>query len=305
MKKLLFIYNPNSGTGEICKKIADVLDIFTQAGYEVVAYPTQASGDGTEKVREEGCDFDRIVVAGGDGMLNELVNAVMALPKQVTVGYLPTGTVNDFATTHKIPKNNAVEAAKIAASDNVKSVDLGKFGDKYFSYVAAFGLVTSVAYDTPQKIKKRWKVLAYVLRALKQIRPNMFKKASKRVTIQTESVSITGDFIFGAISNSLSIGGMKNLIEKSSKMDDGLLEGLFIPKPKGLRQWNKLLKSLITRDFSSSVTTFVRAKHFYIKSEKAGWTLDGENGGEHEEIEVSAQKQVLKIVLPEEDTNCS
>ena len=118
MKKLLFVFNPHSGTGEICKHLAEVVDIFTKAGYEVVVYPTQAPKDGTRKILADGEKFDRIVVSGGDGMLHELVNAVLRLEKPVAIGYIPTGTVNDFATTHRIPKN-PIEAAKVAVSEYV------------------------------------------------------------------------------------------------------------------------------------------------------------------------------------------
>lgn len=98
MKKLLFVFNPHSGSGTICKQLGNVLDLFTRADYEVTAYPTQYSKDGIRKIREDGHRFDRIVVAGGDGMLHELVNGAVALPSDITVGYIPTGTVNDFAS---------------------------------------------------------------------------------------------------------------------------------------------------------------------------------------------------------------
>lgn len=301
-QKLLFVFNPHSGTGEICKHLAEVLDVFTQRGYEVVAYPTQAAGDGKRKVLEEGENYERIVVAGGDGMLHEVLNGVMRLNKEVVVGYIPSGTVNDFATTHRLPKNNIMEAAKIAAGDNIRLVDVGKFGDTYFSYVAAFGIATNVAYDTDQKAKKRWRILAYVANIFKSLLGrNKFKAACRKMTIDTGEVVIKGKFVFGAIYNSLSIGGVKNFIDKEVVLDDGLIEGLFIEKSKNLKAWEQLGKGLLTRDFNSPGLVFVRAKRFQIYSEEAAWTLDGENGGKHTQIVVSAQQKALHIACPKEE----
>ena len=304
MKKLLFVFNPHSGTGVIRKHLAEVLDVFTKAGYEVVAYPTQSSGDGINKIREEGADFDRIVVAGGDGMLNEMVNGVMSLPKEVETGYIATGTVNDFAATHGIPKN-VIEAAKIAASDNVKVLDLGKFGDRYFAYVAAFGIATDVPYKTKQSAKNRWKIWAYVVNIIKCIGPNKFKAACRKMTVDAGDVVFNGEFIFGTISNSKSIGTLHILVDKKVELDDGRLEALFIPRPKKLREWFQLYKNLKEQDFSKSKLMFVRASKIKLTMEKTAFTLDGEDGGEHEEMTITAEKQVLKIALPEHKTECA
>ena len=300
MKRLLFIFNPHSGTGKIRERLAEVLDIFTKAGYEVVAYPTQATGDGMKKVLAEGNGFDRIVVAGGDGMLNELINGVMQLEKEVTVGYIPTGTVNDFARSHNIPKN-IMEAAKIAASDNVKAMDVGKFGDTYFAYVAAFGVATNVSYDTKQKAKNHWGFLAYLANFLKCLGPNRLKRACRRIRVRADGNTFSGEFALGLISNSHSVGSVPSLVDKEVVLDDGRLECLFIARPKNLKEWMQLRRNLQSHDFSTSELTFVRAEKIEIFMRKpAAWTLDGENGGEHSHVLISAKQRALKIALPEE-----
>ena len=297
MKKLLFVYNPHSGTGEICKHLADVVDIFTKAGYDVVVYPTQAALDGTRKILLDGETFDRIVVSGGDGMLHELVNAVLRLKKPVTIGYIPTGTVNDFANTHNIPKN-PVEAAKVAVSEHIGFLDVGRFDEEYFTYVAAFGLGSNVAYDTDQKAKNTWGVLAYVANAIKSIEPQNISQACCKMRVNTGEEIIEDEFIFGAVSNSLSIGGMQNLIDKDVVLDDGLLEGLFIKKPQNVLELEQIARGLITRNFDMPSMYFVRARRFEIDSKPTVWTLDGENGGEHDHVLIKAKKQVLQIALP-------
>ena len=298
MKKLLFVFNPHSGTGEVGKHLAEILDIFTKAGYETVAYPTQSAKDGMNKIAADGEKYDRIVVSGGDGMLHELVNGVMTHTCPVPVGYIPTGTVNDFASTNNIPKH-PLEAAVLAVSDNVGRLDVGRFGDEYFSYVAAFGIATNISYDTDQKAKNTWGVLAYLANAVKTINPLTFNSFCHHMKITTDTGILEGEFAFGAISNSMSIAGMANLTGRDVVLTDGLLEGLFIKKPQNLLDFDDIRTALIFRDFDYPNIHYVKSSRFEISSgSDVAWTLDGENGGEHKNVTVTAHKQVLNIALP-------
>ena len=296
MNKMLFVYNPHSGLGEIGKYLSEIVDIFTKAGYEVVVYPTQGPKDATRKILEDGMRFERIVVAGGDGMLHEVLNAVMRLPMVVPIGYIPAGTVNDFATTNGIPKK-PLEAANVATSKYIGCLDVGLFGEEYFSYVAAFGFASNIAYETGQKAKNTWGVLAYVANAIKNLEPQYFNQSCCRMRVDTGTEIIEDEYIFGAISNSLSIGGMNNLIGRDVSLDDGLLEGIFIKKPQNVIELEQITRGLLTRNFECPCLQFVKAARFEIDSEKTAWTLDGENGGEHEHVVVEARKQVLYIAL--------
>lgn len=297
MKKLLFVYNPNSGAGAINKKLNKVLSVLKKGGYEVDVYATKASLDGERKLIEDATKYDRVVVAGGDGMLNELVNAIVHIPQAVDCGYIPVGTVNDFAKTHKISKK-PVKAAKIAVGDNVRTLDVGKFGDRYFGYVAAFGFGSAVSYTTSQKAKKRWKVLAYAVNLLKGLNKKNLNQVSRQMTIIADGKKIEGNFVFGAVSNSFSVASLKNLTEKHSVLDDGLLEGEFIHLPHGAKQWSRVLDLLLFRKFRKPTVEFVRAKHFEISAESTDWTLDGEFGGAHEDIVIDAIEKKLRIALP-------
>lgn len=298
MKKLLFIFNPHSGTGEIRKHLAQVLDIFTKAGYEVVAHPTQARRDCTAKIIRDGERFDRIVAAGGDGMLHELINGVLRLNGTKEIGYIPTGTVNDFARSNFIPRN-IPDAAKIAAGGHIGVLDAGNFSGRYFSYVAAFGVGTSVSYATDQKQKNRWGILAYAANAMKELDISHVRSACRNMTIRAGETVLTGNFLFGSISNSRSIAGMKNLVAKDVELDDGVLDGLFIRMPKSVREFEQLRNSMIARNFDANCMYFIRAAQFQIDSSPAVWTLDGENGGEYSHIDITTEKQALHIALPE------
>lgn len=298
MKKLLFIFNPHSGTGGICKYLAEVLDIFTKAGYEVTAYPTQASRDCTEKIIREGKRFDRIVAAGGDGMLHELINGVLRLDEPKEIGYIPTGTVNDFARSNYIPRK-IPDAARIAVGDHIGVLDAGNFAGQYFAYVAAFGIVTSVAFATDQKAKNRWGILAYAANAIKELDLIHVREKCRTMTIEAGGTTLTGQFLFGSVSNSRSIGGMKKLVAKDVELDDGVLDGLFIWMPKTVHEFDQLRNSLIARNFDANCMHFIRADRFTIDSEPAVWTLDGENGGECTHVDINTENRVLHIALPE------
>ncbi len=299
MKKLLFVFNPHSGTGEISKHLAEILDIFTKGGYDVVAYPTQGPKDGMKKVIFDGESYDRIVISGGDGMLHELVNAVMSLKKPVTVGYIPTGTVNDFASTNNIPKN-IPEAAQVAISNNVKSLDVGKFQDEYFSYVAAFGTATNISYDTDQRAKNTFGALAYFAGAVKSFNPIAINSACRHMRIRTDTEVLEGEYAFGAISNSMSIAGLSNLTGRDVVLDDGILEGLFIKKPEDILDIDEIGNAIAFRDFDYPCISYVKSSKFEIETDPVTWTLDGENGGEHGNVTVTAHHRVLNIALPEE-----
>ncbi len=298
MKKLLFVYNPCSGSGKIVKKIDKIVAIFSKAGYQADVYQTQASLDGKKKILSDGANYDRIVIAGGDGMLNELVNAVMKIEKPLNVGYIPMGTANDFARSHRIPKN-PLKAAKIAASNNVRKVDIGEFNGRFFAYVAATGFGTKASYLTTQKAKKRWKFFAYAAYALKDLNKKSLRKNCRKMTIVTDDKIIEGEFVFAAISNSFSIAGMKNLTDKHCVLDDGKLEGLFLPLPQKLKTWRLILKAFFTRNYHLPGLMFTSSTKFEITSEPSDWTLDGEHGVEYEKITINAHAQALNIALPQ------
>ncbi len=145
MKKMLFIYNPNAGTGVLKPRLADVLDIFVKGGYDVTVYPTQCYHDALTKTVSYTEEYDVVVCSGGDGTLDEVVTGMSMREKQVPIGYIPAGTTNDFANSLHISKD-VLEAADTAANGIPFPCDVGVFNNDYFVYIAAFGLFTDVSY---------------------------------------------------------------------------------------------------------------------------------------------------------------
>lgn len=299
MSKLLFIYNPCSGRGKIKSHLSDVVDIFTKNGYEVTVYPTQSQGDCTRRAAAAAQeDFDRIIAAGGDGMMHELMVAAVGSKMKTVVGYIPTGTVNDFAASNHIPRNiNA--AAENAVQGTAAYIDAASFNQTYFSYVAAFGLITQVSYSTDQRAKNFMGGLAYFFEAMKSLDSEHISEASNFLDITADERKFSGEFIFGAVTNSTSIGSMKNFFPPDVKLDDGILEGIFIKRPKNIIELDNIRKGLMNKKLDADCIVSVRAADFLIKSEKQmAWTLDGENGGVHENVSIRAIPQAIRIALP-------
>ena len=298
MKKALFLFNPHAGKGKIVSNIATITDILTKAGYLVTAYPTQSKGDATEKILMWGGYYDRIVVGGGDGMLHEAVNGVMNLTKPVDLAYIPSGTINDFANTHKIPRD-IESAAQIAAGDSRSTIDVGLFGDTYFSYVAAFGAVTDVTYTTNQDAKNAFGFLAYLTNALKYVDLRKLMASARTMEIRSDRYVFTGEFVLGCVSNSHSLGSLKQLVPDNVELKDGLMEGLFVQKPKNITHLGHILDLLMSGNMDRPEILSTRSeKYEIITEEDTAWTLDGEDGGIHHSVTVRDCKQKLTMILP-------
>lgn len=298
MKKLLLIYNPQAGTGKVRHALPDIVERFSKADFTTEVFPTRFPGDGAQKVRAEGNTYDRIVVAGGDGMIHEIVAVLADGSHHVPLAVLPGGTINDFAATHSIPKD-LLAAANIAVSGKAQPVDVGRFNEQCFSYVAAFGMVTHVSYETKQKNKNKLGRIAYGLEILKSIDLKHFEAASRSMRIAGSRGVVSGEFIFGAVTNSRSIGGIDNFFPNDVKTDDGMLEGLFIRRPATIVELEQLKRGLIDNDLHAPCIVCQRSASFSIKADSPiAWTLDGENGGQWQSATIHTLPHALSLILP-------
>jgi len=303
MKKLLFIYNPHSGKGQVNGHLAEIIDTFTKGGYEVTARPTQSRNDAYDTVRARGCEFELIVCSGGDGTTNETIKGIMDGGHHVPVGIIPAGTMNDFASSLGIPKYMPDAAAAIV-NGTAEFVDVGAFNERYFTYVAAFGVFTEVSYATDQQLKNSIGTLAYLVGAMKEASQNLDMSRKYTLTIECNGQTVTDDFLYGMVANSLSVGGIKGLAGKDVSMNDGVFEGLFIKKPNSLIEFNQILTALIKHDFDSPYIYYFKSSEFRFHAHNdIPWTLDGEYGGNESDISLCPLHNVLKIVVNKE--NCS
>lgn len=294
MKRMLFVYNPYSGKGLIKNKLSTIIDIFTKAGYIVTAYPTQRALDGYDRVCEADGKYDLIVCSGGDGTLNEVISAsVTHVNKKISIGYIPAGSTNDFAATLGIPKN-MIKAAQSIVDGHPFSCDIGRMNGRLFNYVAAFGLFTDVSYKTPQNMKNMLGHQAYVLESIKSL--TNIKAYS--LTIECNDMEIKGNYIYGMISNSSSVGGMKGIVSKNVELDDGLFEVCLVREAKTALELQQIVAGIFSKTQKSPMVERFKTNKLVIKSEQAiAWTVDGENADAHERVEISVLPKAVDIIV--------
>ena len=279
-KKMLFIFNPFSGKAQIKSKLFEIIDVFVKGGYEVIVHPTQAVGDGFEKTKELAPQVDLVVCSGGDGTLDEVVSGLMEVDQRVPIGYIPAGSTNDFANSLFMPKN-MTKVAEMIMEEELYHCDIGRFNQKTFAYVAAFGLFTDVSYETDQDLKNILGHVAYVLEGMKQL----FEVKSYHLKVTSDELTVENDFIYGMISNSRSVGGFKNLTGKNVDMNDGLFEVTLITNPKNPLELQEIMTALLTAEDNTDLIYSFKSAHVVIESEEAvPWTLDGEFGGDHDYV---------------------
>lgn len=295
-KKLLFIYNPKAGKGQIKNKLLDILDTFTKAGYEVTARPTQYAGEAVELAGQKTEGYDMVVCSGGDGTLDEVVTGMMRGKQRCPIGYVPAGSTNDFAISLGLPKNMK-QSAQVAVSGQPFACDVGAFNDNFFIYIAAFGLFTEVSYETKQEVKNVLGHTAYLLEGVKKL--TSIKSYHMKIT--TQDTVIEDDFLYGMVTNSLSVGGFKGITGKFVDLSDGLFEVTLVKKPGSLEELNRILGALTLQDIDAAQMYCFKTERLVVESEEeVAWTLDGEFGGRHTKADIRNLKQALCIMAPAE-----
>ena len=290
---MLFVFNPKAGKGKIKTHLLDIVDIFSSHDYEIIIRSTQAPRDAYEKAKEYANSVDMIVCSGGDGTLDEVVTGIMEAESSVPIGYIPAGSTNDFAKSLFIPKN-MVAAAEMIMEEELYHCDIGRFNQKTFAYVAAFGLFTDVSYETDQDLKNVLGHVAYVLEGVKRL----FDIKSYHMKVTSDEVQAEDDFIVGMITNSRSVGGFKNLTGKNVDMNDGLFEVTLIVHPKNPLQLQEIITALVMAEDNTDLIYSFKTKKLTIESdEEVPWTLDGEFGGDHSYVDIENRHKALNLYL--------
>lgn len=293
-KRLLFIFNPRAGKGQIRNHLLDIIDTFVKAGYEVCARPTQYAGEAAEIARDRVADYDFVVCSGGDGTLDEVVSGIMKSGSRRPIGYIPAGSTNDFANSLGLPRNMK-SAAETVVNGRPYACDIGSFNDNSFVYIAAFGLFTDVSYETSQEIKNVLGHMAYVLEGMKKLAA----VKSYHMKIITQDTVIEDDFLYGMVTNSVSVGGFKGITGKFVDLGDGVFEVTLIKRPRNLEELNQIIGALTMRDIDVAKMYCFKTSYLKIESpEEVAWTLDGEFGGKHTEVVIENLKQALEIMVP-------
>lgn len=294
MKKVLFVYNPVSGTGRVRKNMFEVVDFYNSHDCLVTLCPIRKLERYEAFWNGEADVYDLVVCCGGDGTLNILYSMMKSKGLRKEIAYVPAGSTNDFAYSLGISGDFA-EALSGTIYGSSRHFDAGQFGDKYFLYVAAFGIFTKVAYSTPQKNKNALGHTAYVLEGIRELS----ELKSYHMRVETDKQVIEDDFILGLISNTLSVGGFRGIMPADTALDDGEFEIMLIRMPKNLMELQGIITALTAQKPGDDKHVYCcKTRSVHVTSEKpVEWTVDGEFGGSVTEAHVQVLRGDLEMIV--------
>ncbi len=292
--RVMLIINPRAGKMRMKTELLDVVKIFCNAGYEPTVMTTAKRGDATmfaQKAAEE--NYSLVVCCGGDGTFNETVCGILKSGTKIPVGYIPAGSTNDFARTLGL-STDPKTAAKEIVGGKINDIDVGKFSaGKIFTYIASFGMFTSASYNTDQSAKNALGHLAYIFEGIK----DLGAVKSYHVAATANDRKYEGDYIFGAVTNSLSFGGIVRLESSLVDLNDGEFEVILVKEPKDFAQLGKILMGISNSDFSDSVFDFFRTSRIeFVMGEGVSWSLDGEEASPGSRVVIENEKSAIKFV---------
>ena len=292
MKKLLLIINPRAGMRRANRHLTDIIEIFNRAHYDVTVYVTQFQGDAQVVATQRAAEFDLVVCCGGDGTFNETVSGLLTSGADVPMGYIPAGSTNDFANSLGLP-GNILDCARRIVSGSPAPYDIGKFNERFFSYVASFGAFTRTSYTTPQSVKNALGHTAYLLSGIQELS----QIHTEYVQLKLDGKLVEGEFLFGAICNSTSLGGVVTLDPKQVDLRDGKFEVILVRAPKDLAEVAECIQAVQKQQYNCKMITFQSAQHIEIYSRAdMSWTLDGEQADGNNYIEVENLYHAIHLI---------
>ena len=294
MKPVLLIVNPCSGTCQGMRKLGEIVDLFQKADWLTTVMITQKRGDAEKFARDDAAAYELVVCVGGDGTFSETVSGLLRAPRKLPLGYIPAGSRNDLAASLGLP-SSIPEAVRALVGGRPRMLDIGRFNERYFAYVASFGAFTKASYNTPQDLKNVLGYLAYVLEGIK----DLANLQSVRLKGMADEDVFEGEYIFGAVSNSMSIGGILQFDPASVDLNDGLLELLLIRSPASMLELARIIHALQSRQYREcELFIFRSARKIRLCSETGfDWTLDGELVAGEKEIEIENIPNAYQIIL--------
>ena len=293
LKSLLLIFNPKAGRSKPRGPLFDAVALLSEGGYLVRIHRTTAAGDAAETAAREGGKYDLVVASGGDGTLNEVISGLSRLDHPPLLGYLPQGTTNDFAASLRIPPDPEQAAAAILRHQ-VQVLDIGQWNQRSFAYVASFGAFTKSSYSAPQAAKNALGHFAYILEGMKDL--NSLRPY--RVQLTADGENLDGEYLFGAVCNSTSIGGLMKLDPGRVVLDDGKFELLLIPNPKNALDLQNLVLNLLNQNYDGQGLVFRHVSSLRLETEEElPWSLDGEYAPSVPVVDIVNRQRALRMLL--------
>ncbi len=291
-QRVLLIINPVSGKARGRSALFPITDALCRAGYLPTVYTTDSCGDARRAAVQLAAEHDLVICLGGDGTLNEVMDGLLSIGSTVPIGYIPTGSTNDFASSLRL-KHQPMAALRDIIHGDIDDIDVGLFnGERHFSYIASFGIFTAASYSAPQSAKNVLGHLAYLLEGSKEL----FTAQSYRIRVETEGRVCEGDYLFGAVCNSTSVAGLVRLNKGVVDMSDGLFEVILVRHPQNAAELARILNSINTGEFDPQMFEFFKASQATFTMPTAlPWSLDGERADGGKTVTVCNVPRAIRL----------
>ena len=295
-RRILVLVNANAGQGNVSRNLYEIVRLLSENGCEVTIYPIIPSSGLTSEtiIERKGKGFESVLVCGGDGTMNHVINSLAKNNLDIPIGYLPFGSTNDFAETLGIPSVPTAAAVNICKSD-LMGIDVGKFGrDRYFSYIATFGAFSAASYSAPQELKNSIGHMAYLIEGLKQL-GNMQKY---HAVIKADGRKFEDDYIYCSVSNTRSVAGIVKLADNLVDLHDGMFEVILVKYPRDISETSKIISGVLSSDFSNDMFEFFKAEDVKVTmDEGTAWSLDGEKVDAPATVRIRNLASAIKMYL--------
>lgn len=299
MKKVLIMVNLVAGTGKAASLLPEILNGLAVRNCETTLYPInpEAGLNAEDILKKTEGRFDCVLCIGGDGTLNHMINGMMACSHPIPYAFLPLGSCNDFSKSLNDGKDLTVgDVVEAVTQGKPFAYDIGLFNQQYFNYVAAFGAFTDVSYTTRQDLKNVFGYGAYVMNVLGTL-PNGLS-TRLHTTVSCDGETFEGDYAFGGICNSRSVGGVQSPWLADALLTDGKFELILIDAPNDIFELNEIVAGLRRGDINNPHVHLYQGSHFrFLFDQPVGWTLDGEDGGKVTSAEITVKTGAISVML--------
>lgn len=295
-KRVLVIYNPCSGSDVSRKGTKHFCSSFPPDRFDLTIIKTQGKNDAKRIACENKDNFDLIVSAGGDGTFNEVINGIMPFSKPIA--YYPNGTTNDTAKTLGIT-SRLEDTVSLIENGSTEILDVGKMNNTYFFCTVSFGFGSNASLKTNQSLKNIFGHFAYIVSGMKNA--GDIKPVKMKITFDNETLN--GEFVFGAVVNTISVGGIFNISENNFKLNDGEFEVVLVPKINSMVEIPKLLALLRRQKFDDHHIIFKKCKSIIFESDcEVPWLIDGEYGGKNHCASIEVIKKGIEVYTPQNNS---
>lgn len=291
-KTALCILNPVAGRLRAPQGMQDMISTHIGKEYDVRFFITTAKGDAAREAAAVGPEVSLLICCGGDGTLNEIISGMRRAGVKRPVLFVPCGTTNDLAKTLGLPAKPEHNILSFAVSRPI-DMDAGLFNQtSCFTYIAAFGAFTEVSYKTSQSSKNKLGYFAY----LSHFFSGLFRVRGHRLTAWVDGEQVRGNYMFGSITNSLSIGGVLKLHGQGVALGDGLLEVLLVERPRTIFLFPLVGLKLLLKKYNTRGILLKQCKRISLQFEKeTDWTIDGEYGGKMSRVDIENLPHLYQI----------